>query len=100
MPGIKAVGTKTDDFGARQLSLRLLVLRLRLCQLTVRLSKLSPSLVRCCLKRARVDLEEQLTVFVNVKNDMAIAQEEIFGPVLSLSLMTPRTRRSGSPTIL
>src|SRR4030095_8471180 len=24
------------------------------------------------------------TVFVNVKNDMAIAQEEIFGPVLSV----------------
>src|SRR5580700_5880297 len=50
-------------FGARQLSLRLLVLRLRLCQLTIRLGKLPPSLVRCCLKRAPVDLEEQLTLF-------------------------------------
>ncbi len=40
------------------------------------------------------------TVFVNVKNDMTIAQEEIFGPVLASSLTTPRTKRSGSPTIL
>jgi acyl-CoA reductase-like NAD-dependent aldehyde dehydrogenase len=40
------------------------------------------------------------TVFVNVKNDMTIAQEEIFGPVPLSSLMTPRTRRSGSPTTL
>jgi aldehyde dehydrogenase (NAD+) len=38
------------------------------------------------------------TVFVNVKNDMTIAREEIFGPVLSVILTTPRTRRSGSPT--
>ncbi len=50
-------------FGARQLSLRLLVLRLRLCQLAVRLGKLPPGLVRCCLKRARIDLEEHLTLF-------------------------------------
>ena len=39
------------------------------------------------------------TVFVNVKNDMTIAQEEIFGPVLSVSSpTTQRTKQSGLPT--
>src|SRR5579862_6364781 len=51
-----------NGLGARQLSLRLLVLRLRLCQLTVGLGKLPSGLVRRCLKRARIDPEEQLTL--------------------------------------
>ncbi len=39
------------------------------------------------------------TVFVNVKNDMTIAREEIFGPVLSvIAYETPRTTPSALPT--
>ena len=38
------------------------------------------------------------TVFVNVTNDMTIAQEEIFGPVLCVTHMTRKRRRSRSPT--
>lgn len=37
------------------------------------------------------------TVFVNVKNDMTIAQEDIFGPVLSVIAMIPRTKPSKLP---
>jgi len=40
------------------------------------------------------------TVFVNVKNDMAIAQEEIFGPVLSVIAYDSETMRSESLTTL
>ena len=41
------------------------------------------------------------TVFVNVKNDMTIAREEIFGPVLSvIAYDSKKTRRLRSPTIL
>src|SRR2546428_1897324 len=40
------------------------------------------------------------TVFVNVKNDMAIAREEISAPCCASSPMTPRTKRSGSATTL
>jgi aldehyde dehydrogenase (NAD+) len=40
------------------------------------------------------------TVFVNVKNDMTIAREEILAPCCVSSRMTPRMRRSGSPTTL
>jgi acyl-CoA reductase-like NAD-dependent aldehyde dehydrogenase len=38
------------------------------------------------------------TVFINVKNNMTIAQEEIFGPCCPSSVMTQKTRLSGSPT--
>jgi aldehyde dehydrogenase (NAD+) len=38
------------------------------------------------------------TVFLNVKNDMTIAQEEIFALCYASSPMTPKMRRSGSPT--
>ena len=39
------------------------------------------------------------TVFANVRNDMTIAREEIFGPVLCIiALRQTRTRRSGSRT--
>ena len=39
------------------------------------------------------------TVFANVSNDMTIAREEIFGPVLSIiGYSATRTRRSPSPT--
>jgi hypothetical protein len=42
-----------------------MALRLRLRQLAICLGKLSPGLVRCCLKRARIDLEEHLTLLTN-----------------------------------
>ena len=38
------------------------------------------------------------TIFADVDNKMTIAREEIFGPVLSSSATTPKTRRSRSPT--
>ena len=38
------------------------------------------------------------TVFVNVKNDMTIAQEEILAPCSASSHTTPRTKPSKSPT--
>ena len=38
------------------------------------------------------------TVFANVTNDMTIAKEEIFGPVLSILATTPSTRPSRSAT--
>jgi aldehyde dehydrogenase (NAD+) len=40
------------------------------------------------------------TVFINVKNDMTIAQEEILVQCRPLSTMTRKTRRPGSPTTL
>ncbi len=39
----------------------------------------------------------QPTIFVGVSNDMSIAQNEVFGPVLASFRSTTRTRRSGSP---
>jgi hypothetical protein len=38
------------------------------------------------------------TVFISVRNDMAIAQEEIFGPVLSVIAYDSEEERSRSPT--
>jgi len=39
------------------------------------------------------------TLFANVDNGMTIAQEEIFGPVISLIPARTRPTRSASPTI-
>ena len=39
------------------------------------------------------------TVFSGVNNDMTIAREEIFGPVLAMIPYDTRKKRSGSPTI-
>ena len=38
------------------------------------------------------------TVFADVRRDMRIVREEVFGPVLTVERSRPRTRRSRSPT--